>query len=164
MIVLGIDPGYGITGYGFVHTDGYALKPVEYGAINTPKEMSFVERLKVIEDSVLSLMARYSPDSVAVEELFFAHNKKTAIKVAESRGVILNAAYKKCANIFEYTPMEIKQALTGYGKADKRQIQCMVKNLLRLDAIPKPDDAADALAVAITHAQTARTASAFRVK
>lgn len=153
MKVLGIDPGYAIIGYGVIDTikDN---KVIDYGVITTPKEDSIAIRLKNIESALISLFNAYSPDAVAIEELFYFKNQKTIIPVAEARGVILLTAQKFCENIYEYTPMQIKQALTGQGRAEKKQVQFMVKSILGLKDIPKPDDAADALAVALTHAQT----------
>ncbi len=153
MKILGIDPGYAIIGYGVIDTTKQNLV-IDYGVITTPKEDSISIRLKNIESALASLFETYKPDAVAIEELFYFKNQKTVIPVAEARGVILLTAQKYCGNIFEYTPMQIKQALTGQGRAEKAQIQFMVKNILGLKEIPKPDDAADALAVALTHAQT----------
>lgn len=153
MKVLGIDPGYAIIGYGIIDTTK-DNKVIDYGVITTPKEDSISIRLKNIESALISLFNLYKPDAVAIEELFYFKNQKTIIPVAEARGVILLTAQKHCENIFEYTPMQIKQALTGQGRAEKKQVQFMVKSILGLKEIPKPDDAADALAVALTHAQT----------
>lgn len=153
MVILGIDPGYGIVGYGIIDTE----KPnmvVDYGAITTPKEDSFPLRLQEIEESLKYLFEKYKPEVVAIEELFYFKNQKTVIQVAQARGVIVLACQKYCGNIYEYTPLQIKQALTGQGRAEKAQVQYMVKAILGLNAIPKPDDAADALAVAICHSQT----------
>ncbi len=152
MRILGIDPGYGIVGYGIIdtHRNNYV---VDYGVIETPKEESFPVRLLRIEESLRVLLETYKPDEVAIEELFYFRNQTTVIPVAEARGVIVLTAQKYCERIFEYTPMQIKQALTGNGRADKKQMQFMVKNVLGLEKIPKPDDAADALAVAICHSQ-----------
>ena len=153
MIILGIDPGYGIVGFGVIDFDGYNIKTLDYGVITTPKEDSLPLRLSNIEKSLEYIFSSYKIDVVAVEELFYCKNQTTVIPVAEARGVILLTAYKHCKDIFEYTPMQIKQALTGTGRADKKQMQFMVKNILGLSSIPKPDDAADALAVAICHSQ-----------
>lgn len=154
MIVLGIDPGYGILGFGVIVTDGFKHKAVAYGAIETPKTTRFPERLAFIGDQIERLIAHYKPDAVAVEELFFQNNQKTAIMVAEARGVVLYVAEKTGVKLYEFTPMQIKQAITGYGKADKKQMQAMIAVHLGLKEIPKPDDAADALSVAVTFAQT----------
>ncbi len=163
MRVLGIDPGYGTMGFGVVDGDKLKVTAVDYGVVMTPSTLSFPKRLQVIERSIKELTEKYSPDAIAVEELFFQTNKKTAISVAEARGVILLAAINYTDRLYEYTPMQIKQALTGYGKADKRQIQEMVRLQLRLKSIPKPDDAADALAVAITHVQASALGVLFKI-
>ena len=163
MIILGIDPGIAIVGYGVIEADRGNFKALDYGVITTPKEKSTPERLQMIEKALTQLIDRYKPENIALEELFFATNAKTAITVAEARGVLLLTAINKCGQLYEYTPLEIKQAITGYGKADKRQIQTMVKMLLKLKDIPRPDDAADALAVALTHAQTNRLKGTFRI-
>lgn len=164
MKILGIDPGYGTVGFGIIESyGGNKLLPIEYGVIQTPKEDSLPKRLKRIADAFDFIIDKYQPHSVAIEELFFQNNQKTAIAVAEARGAILLKVYEKCNNLYEYTPMQIKQALTGYGRAEKQQIQYMVKLLLKLDSIPKPDDAADALAVAITHAQVSKTSALFGI-
>lgn len=162
MIILGIDPGYAIIGYGVIDTE----KPnmvLDYGAITTPKEDSMPVRLEAIEGSLKFLFEKFKPDVVAVEELFYFKNQKTVIQVAQARGVIMLACQKYCGNIFEYTPLQIKQALTGHGRAEKGQVQYMVKAILGLNAIPKPDDAADALAVAICHSQTSPSLNQNRV-
>ena len=130
----------------------------------TPKEESLPVRLAMLEEGVNKLIDKYHPDEIALEELFFNNNITTGINVAQARGVILLTCVKKCGRLYEYTPLQIKQALTGYGRADKKQMQIMVKTLLRLDNIPKPDDAADALAVALTHCQTSRFSSSFGIR
>ena len=154
MRILGIDPGYGIIGFGIIDLTESGLKVVDYGAITTPKEMRITERLMAIGDSIDQIMREYKPDQVAIEELFFFKNQKTVIPVAEARGVTIVTCRKYCKNIYEYTPLQIKQALTGQGRAEKQQVQFMVKTILGLSSIPKPDDAADALAVALCHSQT----------
>lgn len=153
MIILGIDPGYAIIGYGIIDTSKSNMV-VDYGAITTPKEDSLPIRLEAIESSLKFLFDKFKPDVVAIEELFYFKNQKTVIQVAQARGVIMLACQKYCGNIYEYTPLQIKQALTGQGRAEKAQVQYMVKAILGLNSIPKPDDAADALAVAICHSQT----------
>lgn len=163
MIILGIDPGYATVGFGVLETNGSKHRAIEYGVITTPKEQSLPERLAKISRGFNILIDRYNPDAIAIEELFFTNNQKTAILVAEARGAILLTVYEKCKNLYEYTPLQIKQAMTGYGKADKKQIQQMVKTYLNLTSIPKPDDAADALAVALTHAQTNRLGYLFGI-
>ena len=153
MVILGIDPGYAIVGYGVIDTN----KPnmvLDYGAITTPKEDTMPVRLEAIDQSLKYLFEKYKPDAVAIEELFYFKNQKTVIQVAQARGVIVLACQKYCGNIYEYTPLQIKQALTGQGRAEKAQVQYMVKAILGLNSVPKPDDAADALAVAICHSQT----------
>ncbi len=152
MRILGIDPGYAIVGYGIIDTHRNNAV-VDFGVIETPKEESLPIRLMRIEESMRVLMETYRPDEVAIEELFYFHNQTTVIPVAEARGVLVLTAQKYCDRIFEYTPMQIKQALTGNGRADKKQMQFMVKAVLGLEKVPKPDDAADALAVALCHSQ-----------
>lgn len=164
MIILGFDPGIATLGYGVIEK-GVKGKPkmLDYGIISTPKDMSLPDRLCMIEKGVKQVIEKFKPEEIAIEELFFAKNVKTAITVAHARGVTLLTAIKYCGKIFEYTPLQIKQALTGYGRAEKRQIQEMVKTFLGLKAIPKPDDAADALAVALCHAQTSKLGVLFKV-
>lgn len=164
MIILGIDPGYGIVGFGVVEKTNSKLRTIAYGAIETPKVSRFPVRLKFIGEKIAELIEIYRPDAVAVEELFFQNNQKTAIMVAEARGVVLYTAESSGTPLYEYTPMQIKQAVTGFGRADKKQIQQMVKLLLGLETVPKPDDAADALAVAVTHAQTNTRMGNFGVR
>lgn len=164
MIILGIDPGYATVGFGIIESfGGNKIRAIEYGVITTPKDDSLPKRLKHISDTFIYLIEKYKPEAVAIEELFFQNNQKTAIAVAEARGAILLTVYEKCGKLYEYTPLQIKQALTGYGRAEKQQIQYMVKTLLRLDKVPKPDDAADALAVAITHSQISKMANLFGI-
>ncbi|MFA6860033.1 MAG: crossover junction endodeoxyribonuclease RuvC [Clostridia bacterium] len=153
MRILGIDPGYGIVGFGVIE-DGTPISVIDYGTIETPKELSISERLEIIFESLCSIIEKYKPETVSVEELFFFKNHTTLIPVAEARGVILLSAKKKSLKIYEYTPLQVKQALTGNGRAEKQQVQFMVKAILNLESIPKPDDAADALALAICHSQT----------
>ena len=155
MIILGIDPGYAIVGIGVLEYMGNKFRPIEYNAITTQAHTLTSQRLKIISDEINYYLDKYKPDAVAIEELFFNNNAKTAIAVAQARGVLIVNATNKGIPIYEYTPLQIKQAVTGYGRADKSQMQQMVKMLLNLNAIPKPDDAADALAVAICHAHSA---------
>ncbi len=164
MIILGIDPGLATVGYGVIKSENGRVAAIDYGVILTPKEAHFFDRLYMIEQSTEKLLERYNPDEVAMEELFFNNNAKTAINVAQARGVTLVTCMKRTRKLFEYTPLQIKQALTGYGRADKKQIQEMVTRLLNLKKIPKPDDAADALAVALTHSNTSRFSSGFGIK
>lgn len=154
MIILGIDPGYAIVGVGVVEYVGNKFRTLEYNAITTPAGMPTVERLQRIYQEMNMYIDKYNPDAMAIEELFFNSNQKTAINVAQARGVLLVAAANRNIPINEYTPLQVKQAVTGYGRADKAQIQQMVKMMLGLNAIPKPDDAADALAIAICHAHS----------
>ena len=161
MIILGIDPGLAIVGYGVVESVKGRVRAVDYGVINTPAGLRTPLRLQMIHKGLLTLFDRFKPDEIAVEELFFSNNKTTGIPVAEARGVILMTAVGYCDKLFEYTPNQIKQAITGWGNADKKQMQEVVRQTLRLQAIPKPDDAADALAVALTHAQTNKFGSLF---
>jgi crossover junction endodeoxyribonuclease RuvC len=148
--VLGIDPGTGIVGFGVIDTDGYKHKMIEAGVIRTPAHQALELRLKTIYDSLLEIIKTNNPDVVVVERLFFARNVTTAISVSHARGVMLLAATNLGVPVAEYTPLQIKQALTGYGQADKSQIQEMVKIMLGLSERPKPDDCADALAAALT--------------
>lgn len=157
MRILGIDPGYGIVGFGIIDYENSNYKVVDYGVIETPKEEDISVRLAMIYDAIGKLTETFKPNQIAVEELFYFKNQTTVIPVAEARGVILLAAIHSCGEIFEYTPLQIKQALTGNGRAEKAQVQFMVKAILGLEKIPKPDDAADALAVAICHANFNQT-------
>ena len=157
MLVLGIDPGTATTGYGLVREDGSGnISAVDYGVITTAAKVPMPLRLDQLYKELNEIILLHSPDSSAVEKLFFQRNVRTAISVGQGRGVVLLALAQAGVDIGEYTPMEIKQAVTGYGGADKVQIQHMVRALLNLDEIPKPDDAADALAVAICHIHSAR--------
>ena len=154
MIIIGIDPGYAIVGIGVVQYTGNKFRTLEYGAITTPAGMPTVDRLKKIYDSLQGYLDKYKPDAVAVEELFFNNNITTGIGVAQARGVLLLAAERRGVPIFEYTPSQVKQAVVGYGKAEKRQVMDMTRRLLNLSAVPKPDDAADAVAIALCHARS----------
>jgi len=156
MRILGIDPGTAITGIGVVEKQGNKLIPIHYGCITTPAHSPLTERLVTLHEKLNDTIKEFKPNEISVEEVFFSRNVKTAISVAHARGVILLAAAKANLAVGEYTPPQIKLAVTGYGKADKKQMQQMVKTLLHLDKIPKPDDAADALAVAICHLHSAR--------
>lgn len=165
MIILGIDPGLATLGYGVLEKDARGnVRAADYGVVLTPKEERLPTRLAILEEGVNKILDKFSPDEVAVEELFFSKNITTGIAVAHARGVALLACVKRCGRLFEYTPMQIKQALTGWGKADKKQIQQMVKFLLHLEAIPRPDDAADGIAAAITHIQAGAAKSQFKMK
>ena len=158
MIILGVDPGYAIVGYGAIKTNGIKSVPIGYGAITTNAGIDFARRLEIIYDSMLTIFSKCRPDAFSIEKLYFQNNQKTAINVAEARGVILLAAQKSGVEIYEYTPLQIKMAVTGYGKAKKNQIMEMTKRLLGLSEVPKPDDTADALAIAICHAHTCGSA------
>lgn len=151
MRVMGIDPGLATIGFGIIDRERKIDTVIDYGVITTPKDETYPVRLAMIYDAILQLIDKYHPDCVAVEELFFNRNITTAINVAGARGVVLSAVVRECGNLFEYTPLQIKMSMTGYGRADKKQIQQMVQFFLKLDKIPRPDDAADALAVALTH-------------
>ena len=165
MIILGIDPGLATMGYGVVEKlKNDSTVAVDYGVVLTPKEESLPVRLAMLEEGVNKILTKYKPDEIAVEELFFSKNIPTGIPVAHARGVTLLTCVKYCGRLFEYTPNQIKQSLTGYGKADKIQMMHVVTSLLRLNKIPRPDDAADALAVALCHAHTSRFGKMFGIK
>lgn len=155
MRILGIDPGVAIVGFGVLDCAGGTQRMVQYGAINTPAGLPLAARLLQIESDLTALIEQFKPDEMAIEELFFSKNITTGIAVAHARGVILCAAEKQHLPIYEYTPMQVKQAVVGYGLAEKKQVMDMTRRLLKLKAIPRPDDAADALAVAICHARSA---------
>lgn len=157
MRILGIDPGTGILGFGVIDVTRSKPVLVDGGVIRTPVHEDDAVRLLTIYDELTTIIKQHKPDAMSVEKLFFARNVTTAMTVAQARGVVLLTAQQAGIPIAEYTPMQIKQAITGYGKADKKQMQEMVKVLLGLTQIPKPDDAADALAAAITHSMTVRT-------
>lgn len=151
MVIVGIDPGFAITGYGVVKYEGNKFSVIDYGAVTTKAGGDFSQRLLVLDRGLESVVVKYRPDAVAVEELFFNKNIKTALAAAHGRGVALVAAARSGVKVFEYTPLQVKQAVVGYGRAEKQQIQQMVKAILNLPEIPRPDDVADALAVAICH-------------
>lgn len=154
MRVLGIDPGYAIVGWGVVEYVGNRFAPVGYGAVVTEKDTPFEQRLVEIYEGVLDICKRYKPEALSIEKLYYQHNQTTVIGVAEARGVILLAAAQCGVPIYEYTPMQVKQAVVGYGKAEKHQVMDMTRRLLRLDRMPRPDDAADAIAIALCHARS----------
>lgn len=158
MLILGIDPGFAITGYGLVESESNRLKYITHGAVMTKAGMPFTGRLMEISRQLEDLIEQYRPDACAIEELFFNTNITTAIQVAQGRGVAVTTVTKAGIPVYEYTPLEVKQTVVGYGRADKKQIQQMVKIMLKLDDIPKPDDAADALAIAICHSFSRLTA------
>ena len=165
MISLGLDPGLATMGFGIVeklkNDDTVA---VDYGVVNTPKDESLPVRLAMLEEGINRILEKYKPEEIAVEELFFSKNITTGIPVAHARGVMLLTCIKYCGRLYEYTPNQIKQSLTGYGKADKVQMMHVVTSLLHLNKIPRPDDAADALAVALCHAHTSRFGKLFGIK
>lgn len=154
LIIIGIDPGFAITGYGIIKYEGNRFSVEDYGAILTKSTEHFPERLRILNKSLKEIIETYKPDAFAIEELFFNKNVKTAINAAQGRGAAIVAAADCGLEIFEYTPLQVKQAVAGYGRAEKSQIQQMVKIILNLPEIPKPDDVADALAVAICHAHS----------
>ena len=151
MKILGIDPGYAILGYGVVEKKGNKFEARACGAVTTEAGMEMPDRLKILYRSLMEIIAEQEPDAASIEELFFNTNSKTALLVGQARGVAILACANSGVPVYEYTPLQIKQALAGYGRAEKRQIQAMVKTILNLAEIPKPDDAADALAAAICH-------------
>lgn len=154
MRILGIDPGIAIVGFGFVDRIGSKLSPVQYGSIQTSADTDPGERLVQIYDAIVQLIDKYRPEALAIEKLFFNRNVTTAFSVGQARGVIVLAAVQRGLSVTEYTPLQVKQAVVGYGQADKHQVQEMVRMLLHLSSRPKPDDVADALAVAICHAHS----------
>ena len=162
MIILGIDPGYAIVGYGVINFERGRYTQICNGAITTNSKQDFCDRLELIFDKTAELFSTYKPQEVAIEKLYFQSNHKTAIEVSEARGVIMLAAKKSRTPVSEYTPLQVKTAVTGYGKAEKRQVMLMTKKLLNLQEIPKPDDAADALAIAICHANSRGYQNIFR--
>ena len=166
MIILGIDPGLAIVGWGVVDYSGSHFRTLGYGSIETPAGMATEERLSLIYDGIKKLIDTYRPDHMAVEELFFNTNQTTGIRVAEARGVIIMCAYRMGVKIFEYTPLQVKQAVVGYGRAEKKQVISMVTMFLGLPKPPKPDDTADALAIAVCHAHsgTSRLANYYNKK
>lgn len=155
MRILGIDPGVAIVGFGLIESERGAVRMLQYGAVNTSAGMPLATRLVQIEQDLTQLIQQFKPDEIAIEELFFSKNITTGIAVAHGRGVILCTIEKMQLPVYEYTPMQVKQAVVGYGLAEKRQVMDMTRHLLRLKAVPRPDDAADALALAICHARSA---------
>lgn len=162
MIILGVDPGVATTGYGAISYEGNKFKVIEYGAVLTSPDMDLSKRLLKINCDISEIIRRVRPDTFAIEELFFNKNIKTALTVGHGRGVAILAAANQGLTVFEYTPLQVKQAVVGYGRAEKSQIQHMVKILLCLSEIPKPDDVADALAVAICHAHSSALLEKFK--
>ena len=164
MIILGIDPGLATLGYGVIQAEGGKYKLIQFGTVTTASGQSMPVRLRSVYQGVSQLMDIYQPDDVAFEELFFSKNITTGMAVSAARGAALVAVANRTENIYEYTPMQIKQAVTGYGGADKHQVQHMVKLLLHMNEIARPDDAADGLAVAITHANSIHAKHLFKIK
>ena len=154
MRILGIDPGYATTGFGLLQTDYTGVRLLQYGVVTTPKDLPFPKRLEILYDDLIRLTEVTDPDAAAVEELFWGHNITTGIGVSHGRGVILLALTKAGVPIFEYTPMQVKQAVVGYGKAEKRQVMDMTRRLLHMEKVARPDDAADAIAIALCHARS----------
>ena len=157
MVILGIDPGFAIVGWGVIEFKANTHRPLAFGAITTQAHTDFNDRLKQIYDDTVELLEKSKPDAMAIEKLYFTTNVTTGIQVAQARGVILLAAQQAGVPIYEYTPLQVKTAVTGYGKAHKPQVMEMTRRLLHLKEVPKPDDTADALAIAITHTQAAGT-------
>lgn len=155
MLILGIDPGYATTGFGLIKAERGSYELLQYGTITTSPELPFPKRLNVLFDDMTQLLTATKPEAVAVEELFWGHNITTGIGVSHGRGVILLAIERAGVPLFEYTPMQVKQAVVGYGKAEKRQVMDMTRRLLKMDRVPRPDDAADAIAIALCHARSA---------
>lgn len=164
MRVLGIDPGLAIVGYSIIETDANKIKMLEYGCIKTEAEISTPDRLNIIFNRLNEIIKQYNPEDMAIEELFYNKNVKTVISIGQARGVEVLSGISNGLQIYEYTPLQIKQAVVGYGRAEKKQIQNMVKFILGLDEIPKPDDAADALAVAICHSFSLKFKENFKMK
>ncbi|MBP1572480.1 MAG: crossover junction endodeoxyribonuclease RuvC [Oscillospiraceae bacterium] len=161
MRIIGIDPGYAIIGFGVVEYTGRVFETVGFGAITTPADVPFNQRLRMIYDDMCQVLDKYKPDQMGIEKLFFNTNETTAIAVAQARGVTLLPAIQRGIEICEYTPLQVKMSITGYGRAEKKQVQEMTRQILRLSHVPKPDDTADALALAITHGHTAFSLGAF---
>ena len=164
MRILGIDPGYALMGWGVVEAIGGRMRLLDYGCVETKAGVPMQHRLRTLQLGVRNLVNIYQPDDVAFEELFFARNVTTALMVGAARGAAIIAAAEYTENLYEYTPMQIKQAVTGYGKADKKQVQQMVKLMLNLPQIIRPDDAADAVAATLTHAASGRMKEQFLMK
>jgi len=163
MIILGIDPGLATVGYGILKYEKSKFTTISYNAIITPPHIPVHERLKMIYDDLQQIIDIYKPDDLAIEELFYNTNQKTIISVCEARGVIVLCAHQNGLDINEYTPLQVKQSVVGYGRAEKVQVQSMVKNILKLEKVPKPDDVADALAIAICHAHSKSSNMLFNI-
>lgn len=162
MRILGIDPGYAIVGFGVLEYDGYKFKPVEFGAVTTEAKTDFNIRLKTIFDDLTFVVEKFKPDAMAIEKLFFNTNQKTGIDVAQARGVTLLSAVNANVPVFEYTPLQVKQSVVGYGRAEKPQVMEMTRRILGLAEVPKPDDTADALAIAICHGHSCGGVSQYK--
>lgn len=154
MIILGIDPGYAIVGWGALEYKNNHFTVIDYGAVTTPAGMPFNQRLEIIYNEITNIILKIKPQAMSIEKLFYNTNAKTVIDVGQARGVLILAAQKNGVEICEYTPLQVKQSIVGYGRAEKKQVQEMTKTLLHLEKIPKPDDTADALAMAICHAHS----------
>lgn len=163
MRIIGIDPGYAITGYAVLDYKDSSFKVCDYGLVKTSKDTPFPERLLTIDRSIEMICGKWKPDVMAIEELFFSRNTTTAIGTAQARGVAIVAAARRAIPVYEYTPMQVKVAVTGYGKAEKQQVQEMVRIILKLKEVPKPDDVADALAIAICHGHSGNRRDALAV-
>jgi len=164
MIILGIDPGLATIGYGVIRAEGVRQSVIDYGVITTPAKQPLPSRLKMIYEAVLQLYDRFNPDAVALEELFFNTNITTGIAVAHARGTILTALAQRTDNLYEYTPLQVKQSVVGYGRAEKQQVQLMVRSLLNLKETPRPDDAADALAAALCYVNSGMMDRTFKIQ
>ena len=164
MRILGIDPGIAIVGFGLIEADRGRTQLLNYGAITTPAGLPLARRLVQIEQDMEALIAQLKPDAIAVEELFFSNNITTGIAVAHGRGIILCTAEKSGVPLYEYTPMQVKQAVVGYGSADKHQVMEMTRRILHMEKVAQPDDAADAIAIALTHAAAGMARGQFRMK
>lgn len=163
MIIMGIDPGLAITGFGLIHFEKNHFQVIQYGVIRTESKETLPNRLVQIHQGIQTLIDRYQPQAVAVEELFFNTNAKSALLVGQARGVVVVTVAAAGLPVYEYTPLQVKQGIAGYGRAEKQQVQHMVKTLLNLKEIPRPDDAADALAIAVCHAHTGHFKQLFSV-
>ena len=164
MLIMGIDPGTAITGFGIIDNKGNNFKPIHYGCIRTSSKLALAERLQLIHKDMIDLIDEFRPEACAIEQLFFNKNIRTALAVGHARGVIMLAAANKDIPVFEYTPLQVKQSVVGYGRAQKSQVQKMVQTFLALNQIPKPDDVADALAISICHAHSYKLTRQLRAK
>ncbi|MCX7921677.1 MAG: crossover junction endodeoxyribonuclease RuvC [Clostridia bacterium] len=162
MVIMGIDPGFAITGYGIVKYEGNKFSVIDYGAVTTEAKTPLPQRLLALSNGLEEIIEKYKPEAISIEELFFNKNIKTALTVGHGRGVAVLAAARAGVEVFEYTPLQVKQAVAGYGRADKVQMQQMVKVILNLPAVPKPDDVADALAIAVCHGHSYKMTSYYK--